>query len=134
METVDIKVSEGLIKPIIEEKIKLSILEGLGEKDKIIEEVVDKILQTKVDYQGNISKYSSDNKYSMIDSLIRKSIEDATKEAISDFIKEKTDKIKLELRRQLQSRKGIVEFVNAYVDGMVKSSSYNIKMNLEFKT
>ena len=93
---VDIKISEGLVKGIIESKIQTAIVESLSGESTLIEKVVAAALQAKVDASGKRSNYSSDNKFTFLEVLCRKTLQDAAKLAIQQWANERQDVLRAE--------------------------------------
>lgn len=87
METGDVKieVDKSLITSILQEKIRIALVEGIGGTGELAQNMIDTYMNEKCDKDGRISDYSSDNKYRRIDWLVKKIIEDAVKKAVSDW-------------------------------------------------
>ena len=130
---VSIEINKDVILPILEAKVKNAMIEAFGETNTVIETVVNKILTSKVDENGNISNYSSSNKYNWVDIVLKKAIEEAAKEVIVEFIAEKRDVLKIEMRRQLQTKRGTSAFVHELLNGVIKSVENSWRFKTEFK-
>lgn len=101
---VELKIGNDVIAPIVESKIKMAVIEAMGDKNTLIEQVVGRILMDKVDSAGNKSSYSSDNRYNFIDVVLRMAIEKACKEAVAQFIQEKSETLRAEVEKQLRTK------------------------------
>lgn len=132
MDNVNIQISQDLIKPIIENKIKMAIIEAMGGNNELIAQTVDAIFKLKVDSSGNKSRYDSDNKFNFIDVVLKQGIETACKEAIKEYIQENKDNIKQEVRRQLQTKTGTSQFVSSFITGMLKASESEYRFKADF--
>jgi len=130
---VNIQINKDLIIPIIQSKIKGAMVEALGEEKNLIETVVDHILNLKVDEDGKVSNYSSSNQYKWIDIVLKKSIEETAREVFKEYLDENRDKIKLEIHKQLRTRKGLAGFVNKLFDGVAEAVDSNWKFSAHFK-
>lgn len=131
-DTIDIKVSQDLVKPIIEEKMKAAIVEALGSGKEIIEQVVDRILKDKVGSDGQKSRYDSDNKYTFIDMTLRNAIQESCKESLKEFVAQYKEQIKAEIERQLKTKKGMDKFSAALMDGLLKATMENWRLQTTF--
>ncbi len=129
---VTINVSNELIMPIIKEKIKLAMVEALNHEDQLINKVVETVLYDKVDENGKKSGYSSDNKYSYIDVVLRNAIKDEAKIVFKEFIDQYRTKIGLELQKQLQTRKGVVMFTSKILEAVTGNLERDWKLNVHF--
>ena len=71
---VSLSISKELVNPIIQAKINEAIISALGGQDELIRKSVDAIMNTKVNDQGKVSSYSSDNKYTMLEIIAKNKI------------------------------------------------------------
>lgn len=94
---VSLTVDKEIIAPIVEKHLKLAILEAFGGQDEIIGKIIKEILHKKVDEKGQVSSYSSDNKYSWIDITLRNTIEKAVRTELDTVMSQSTQKIKTAL-------------------------------------
>lgn len=112
-ETINLEISQNLVKPILEEKIKLAVLEAFEGKERMVSEIVNAVISQKVDAEGKVSKYDSDNKYSYVDILIRRRLNEAVRGCIGSMIEEAQPQIIAEITKQLKTKKGISDFAKA---------------------
>lgn len=133
MDNVNIQLSKDLIAPIIENKVKMAVIEAMGDGKTLINNVVETVLSLKVDEKGQRQSSDYYNKYSFIDIVLKQAIENACKEAIKEFINENCDKIKEETKRQLCTKKGLGIFVESFLSGMLKASESDYRFKAEFK-
>ncbi|MGJ1499658.1 hypothetical protein ACR79R_20265 [Sphingobacterium spiritivorum] len=131
---VSMQVSPEIIKPIIETKIKEAIAAALGGPDAIVKEVVTRVLTQKVNSKGNVSSYSSDNKYNWIDAVVTTQIEEAVKEQIKDQMIKANGLIQKEVEKFLLSKKGSSQIASLLCSSMANSigSLYRTSVKVEF--
>ena len=133
-DTVEIKISQDLVKPIIEKKIQAAIIEALNSQHGLIEEVALKCVQQKVNYRGDVSQYSSDNKYDMVEICLRDAVKQACLKAIADYVAENKKQIEAAVRAMLKNRptklaKALIGAINKVV------TSWNTaKFTIDFAT
>lgn len=118
MADVSLTISQDLVNPIVQAKIKEAVVEALGGTNILIEKVVDNIIKQKVDVNGKVNSYSSENKYGWMDFILTQQIEKVSKEAIIEVISSQSQNIKDELIRQLQTKKGSSLVASALLDSM----------------
>lgn len=130
---VNLQVNPELIQPIIKAKIQEAILEAMGGKDNLIEKAVNQIFQQRVNESGNVSSYSSDNKYTWLDITVTKHIKDAVRDSMQELLAVKKEEIKAEMLKQLSSKKSLEKFAGALIDAQVRSISntWMTKINVE---
>ena len=131
---VNLQISQDLIKPIIESKIKSALVEALGDEKTIIKDMIDVYLHQKVSSNGNVSSYSSDNKYQLVDILLTKLVTEAVKESMVDWLKDKKDLLKLELSKYFETQKGKKELIKSYADGLLNSMDKDYRFVVHFNS
>lgn len=136
MDNVNIQLSKDLIAPIIENKVKMAIIEAMGDGKALISSVVESVLSLKVDENGQRQSSDYYNKYRFIDIVLKQGIENACRQAIKEYINENKDKIREETKRQLCTKRGTGMFVESFLKGMLKAteSDYRFKAEFGFQT
>lgn len=131
---VSLTISKEIVTPIVQAKVNEAIIAAMGGKDEIIEKVVSLILNQKVGYDGKVSTYSSDNKYSWLDMTVTKQIQEAVKVELKTVVSESTEQIKQALIKQLKSNKGANKVAEAIVSGLSQTfaSEYRSSVSISF--
>lgn len=128
--TVDI--DQGLVEPIIRAHIEAAIVCQLEQDENLIPKLVQAALAHKVDHDGKRSKYSSDNKYLYIDMLCKKAIQSAARQAMKEYIGENTERLQVEVKKQLESHTGTLAkiFVDSLVGGLKSEWRFSVNVDL----
>lgn len=135
METqnVSLTISKEIVQPIVTAKIQEAILSAMGGQDELIKKVVNQVFNQKVNEAGNISTYSSDNKYTWLEVVVTNTLKKATEEAMKEILATKKDVIKAEMIKQLSSKKGLESFAASLIDQTTKiSDRYYSKVEVQF--
>jgi hypothetical protein len=132
-DVVSLNVSKEVIAPIVNQHIKNAVIEAMGGKDELISKVVNNILTQKVDANGKVGNYSSDNKYNWIDIVLTKEIQEQVKNELQSLIKESASKIKKELINKLKTQAGASQVANALLAGLADTfkSNWSSKVAIE---
>lgn len=132
---VSITVSQEIVAPILEAKIKAAIAHAMGGEEELLNKVLNTILFQKVTSDGKLSQYSSDNKYNWFDVIITKTIQEQVKEAVIEEVKLQSDVIKDFVKGQLKTAKGSSAVAEALVDAMNNSfaNKWTSKFEINFK-
>jgi len=133
-ETVNVEISEGLIKPIIESKIQAAIVAEMSKNpEHLIDSLVAKALDMKVDKDGKISSYSSSIPY--LEYLTHTVIRTEAKRALNEMLEENRDKIKDAVKKKMSQGGVAATMAKAMIDGMTKSleCNYSQKVQVSFK-
>jgi hypothetical protein len=126
---IDIKVSQDLVKPIIEAKIKAAIIQALDGEKKILEGILDAYMMQKVDERGKPgSGYNSDKP--RIDWLLTSCIEDALRDAIKEHLSQNQEQFTQEFLKYFQSKRGSNLIVKAMQEGLLESMSSNWRFSI----
>jgi tRNA U34 5-carboxymethylaminomethyl modifying GTPase MnmE/TrmE len=115
---ISLEIGKDLVTPIIEKHIKAAVLEALGGTDKMIDSIVSKIIHQKVDNEGKVSRSDYDNKYSWLDFMVTKKIEEAVKKELDNVMSESILKIKTALIKNLKTDKGSNLVADALLEGL----------------
>lgn len=114
---IEFKVSEGLIKPIIEAKINAAIIEAMGGHEKMVGEMLNAYMTQRVDSEGKEDRYSDSRNKPRLQWLMHKMVEAALKDALTGFLQTKQDFMKKEFEKFFNSKKGTSQLVAAMQDG-----------------
>jgi hypothetical protein len=112
---IDFKVSEGLIRPIIESKINTAILEAMGGHERVIAEMVAGFLNQRVDDEGKESGYSSNKP--RLTWLVHKMLEEAMRKALTEFLEKKKGLLEKEFEKFFASKAGTHKVIEAMQGG-----------------
>lgn len=117
-QNVTLQIGKEIVTPIVEAKIKGAIAEALGGTGAIVEMVVDQIINQKVNSDGKVSSYGSDNKFTWLDVTVTNKIKEAVKEELTNQISLSAQSIKAELIKQIQTKKGSSLVAQALLSGL----------------
>jgi len=132
---VSLTISKEVVTPIVEAKIKSAVMEAMGGKEDVLEMIMDHLMKTKVDKNGNVSSYDSDNKYTFIDLTLMKQLEEAVKEELQRQIIAASSVIKKALIAKLRTQKGASAVAKALLDSLLGcfENAWRTDMTFNFK-
>jgi len=136
MSDVNLSISADVVQPIIEAKITAAVMDAMKGTDRIISDIVTRILCLKVDNEGKVSSYSSSNSNTYLGWMIRDVLYKATQEAVHEVVAKDKDKIKAEIEKQIRSASTRNKLVAAFFDSMMSASNerYRLQVNFEADT
>ena len=73
-ENLTFPIPKELLEPFIQQAVSTSIISALGDGKELINRAVYETVKMKVDKHGEVSKYSSDNKYTLLDIIAKNEI------------------------------------------------------------
>lgn len=86
---IDLNVDNEYMEQVVKDTVLLGISEALEEKNHITQNLVEAVLNIKVDEQGKPARASYDQKYTLLEYHVRKLIEEETKGQIKELLEEK---------------------------------------------
>lgn len=116
---MSLNLSADMIKPIIEKTIQANVLSALNGWEGVVTDMVNTVLTTKVDKSGNISQYSSENRYTWIEVNLNRRIKEIVEDEMKKQIEESADAIRDAVRKQITSKAGSNAIAKAVVDGLI---------------
>ena len=121
-----IELSKDLIEPIVRAQLQASITAALGRADMLVAEVVNTVMNQKVDSDGKPSNYSYSTP--LITWMADKAIKEAAMEAIKEWFAENRDEMKKHLRAAIaKNAKGLAE---SFVLSMSKAAECSYSTNV----
>lgn len=127
---LEFKVSEGLVRPIIEAKINSAIIEAMGGHERMIVEMVTAFMNQKVDGEGKTGGYNSNKpRYEW---LTHKLLEDAVRKALQDYLDTKKEVLAREVQKFFSSKKGTNLLVEAVANGVLSGLGKTWRTTITF--
>ena len=120
---LDLKIDEKYIGEIVQGVVQSSIAEALGKKDELVSTAIRTMLLTKVNENGKVSNYSSENKFNLIDYHVHATVTELCKEMVKEILDENREALKEELKSQLSSQRSIEAFTKSMIDSTVENLS-----------
>ena len=122
----------------LNEAVKSIVMTGIAEtldKDKIVNGLVKAVLETKVDEKGEISSYSRDNRYTLLEVYVNNIIREIVKEEMKKLVEEKRPKMQEIIRRELNKRATLDKFVDAFISNNLDNldSNWKTKISVEYE-
>ena len=130
---VSINIDQGTIAKAVQERVRQAIaLELAKDPEEIIRALVGQALNVKVDEKGDISKYSYENKFSLVEALFNRKIREMSIEATQEWLDENGPNIKRLIMKQLQVSDEAI--VKTFLDALVSASKNVFRFKVEVVT
>ena len=131
---VDLKIDQKYIVECVKEVVNASMVEALGAKENIVEEVVKELLNTKVDSDGRPSTNSWDTE-KLITFELRKAMCEVVRETIKTSIEEKRELLTDMIKKELNKKANMQKFVDSFINNTTKTleNSWRTKINIDFE-
>jgi hypothetical protein len=126
---MSLEINESMVKPIIEKQIQAAIFANIGNPEELIGKAVTLAMKQKVSSNGNISQYSSDNKYDYLEILTGNAIRESAKEALQEWLKDNKQLVKAMVIQEMSKPERQGSLVKAFADAVEKSLSCSWMFN-----
>ena len=131
---IDLNIDDNYLNEAVKSIVMTGIAESL-DKDKIVNGLVETVLETKVDEKGKISSYSSDNRYTLLEVYVNNIIREIVKEEMKKLVEEKRPKMQEIIRRELNKRATLDKFVDAFISNNLDNldNNWKTKISVEYE-
>jgi len=129
-ENMQFPIPNEILEPYIKQAVSTAIASALGDGTNLIEGAVSSALAIKVGSNGQVSKYSSDNRYLLVEVLARNKIAEVARETINEMAEQMRPAIKSAIQRQLKAKHQTI--AKALVDGMIESLTSKWTTTIKF--
>jgi hypothetical protein len=113
-------VPRDVIEPVIQAHISAAVVAALGDRSAIVQDVVTRVLQEKVDDEGKASNYNRSIPW--LQWVMHKCVRDAAKAAIVEQLELQKDALKKALAAELAKKNS--PLVRQLVEGMVGAMTH----------
>ena len=130
-ELVNLKIDEALIHKVLEEKIAEAIGVTIVDKERVLDAMIQKMMNMRVDEKGQPSSYSSAKSY--VQWASEDVMRQAVKKALDKVFAAQQERIEALIERQLKASSN--KLAKALVYGLEQSlkSSWNTKVEFRFE-
>jgi len=135
-EMASLKINNDIILPVIEKQIQAAIVANLGNHEELIGKMVSLALHAKVNDKGYIdTQYSSYNKYDFLEVLTSTAIQEAARNALTDWLHVNSQKIRSALFAELAKPTRQKSMAKAFADADETSitSKWHMNCTVNFK-
>ena len=128
---MSLSISKEMLTPVIEQQVKAMMATILGGQEQIVDTIIKRILETKVDRAGRPTSYSDGKTY--FEWLLKDEITKVVKELIAEEMKSKVSNIKKAIKKQNQADTGATVIADALLNGLNKTceSSWRSTFRIE---
>ncbi len=126
-----LSVPKELIEPVIAAHVAGAITAALGDKSRLIEQIIERSIMMKVGDDGSLSRYSSDNKTPWLEVMAQKMIRDQVRACLQEEIARQAPRIKELVAKELSKRNSLT--IKALVEGMTKGIARIAESKLDYR-
>lgn len=120
---LDLNIDQNYLADAVKQTVIMGISESLNGKNEIVSQIVNAVLNTKVDKNGNVSTSSYDQKYTLLEFYVRKMIREVTAEEMQKIVDEHREDITKAIRTELSKKVNYNKFVDAFIENVSSAVS-----------
>ena len=125
------QVNPDLVREIATKTIEAHVARAIGSPEELIKATVSRALSIKVDKDGKVSQYSSENKFDYLEVLSGNLLREKATESLREFLSEKSDEIKAAVISEMKKPSNARKIAQAVVDMTAESLKANWRFNCE---
>jgi hypothetical protein len=130
---MSLEINESMVKPILEKQIQTAILANIGNPEELISKIVSLAMKQKVNSNGEISQYSSDNRFDYLEIITGNAIREAAQEALKQWLEENTQLVKAMVIQEMNKPERQKSLVAAFANAVEESLSCSWRFNCDIK-
>jgi len=135
---VSMNVDPEIVNAIIRKNIETSLLAAMGnesEKGAILDAIVMSSMKTKVNAEGKISNYSSDNKYEYLEVKVQQIIRGAVREALDKYVESQANPLKKAIKKAIEDNAQHIanNLVKSFAESAGSSWRYKVDLHVDTK-
>ena len=132
---LDLNIDQNYLEQAVQQTVMMGIAEALNGKNEIVSQIVKMVLQTQVDKNGNIPRYSSDPTMSLLEFYVKQLITEETKNEMKRMVEEHRPEITKTIRDELSKKVNYTKFVDRFISNVsdAVSNTWFPKIEVSFK-
>jgi hypothetical protein len=112
---ISLDVNQDFLAEAVKQTVIMGISEALNGKNEIVSQIVNSVLNQKVDEKGQVSSYRNGNKYTLLEYYVRNMLAEETKAEIVKIMDERRPEIRKIIRDALMTSKFVDKFTKDFI-------------------
>lgn len=130
---IDLGIDPDYLEGVVKQVVASAITETISGQGEIANQLVREVLERKVSASGKVSSYSYENKYTLIEVLMSKAIDEVANELIVQRIKEMKPMLELVLTEELKKKSFRDKYCKMLLEAQLGHlSAYTLKVDFDF--
>lgn len=132
---LNLDIDKDYLQEAVKQTVLMGISESLNGKNEIVSQIVNSVLNVKVDKNGIISSWERDNKQTLLEFYVKNMLTELAKEEIKNMVEEKRAEIRQIIRKELLKKVNINKFTDNFIDSVSKNldSTWKTTINIDFE-
>lgn len=120
---LDLNIDQNYLEQAVQQTVMMGIAEALNGKNEIVSQIVKMVLQTEVDSDGKIPRYSSDRTMPLLEFYVKQLITEETKNEMKRMVEEHRPEITKAIRDELSKKVNYTKFVDRFISNVSETVS-----------
>lgn len=129
---INMGIDPSYVEGIIRETVSATIAEALMGKEEFAKTLINEVLDTKVNKNGEVSKWSGDNNQTTLQYLVSKAVNDAAREALNECMEDMKPQLKEIIILTLKQKKTKDALAEAFLDSVTSAITSCWRSNISF--
>lgn len=112
---VDLNIDHDFLSDVVRQVAIASIAEAMDKENHIVEAIVRQVMRQKVNEDGKPARYSSDEKYTLLEYYVRKMLTDEVRGQVVAIVEERRPEIAEMIGAELRKEATFQSFTNAFI-------------------
>jgi YD repeat-containing protein len=129
------QIPKDVIEPIVSARITAILVELFGDKGRIVDRVVETVLNQKVDRDGNPTRNSYDQAGTLVEVEARRAVQIAVREVLKEACEQHKDQLRALIVAELtrKNSKILRGLAESMVNGLTKAASDKYRLTVAFE-
>lgn len=132
---LNLDIDKDYLQEAVKQTVLMGISESLNGKNEIVSQIVNSVLNVKVDKDGIISSWERENKQTLLEFYVKNMLTELAREEIKNMVEEKRSEIRQIIKKELLKKVNINKFTDNFIDSVSKSldSTWKTTINIDFE-
>ena len=118
---VDLNIDHDFLSDVVRQVAIASIAEAMDKENHIVEAIVRQVMRQKVNEEGKPARYSSDEKYTLLEYYVRKMLTDEVRGQVMEIVEERRPEIAEMIGAELRKEATYQSFANAFIRSLTNA-------------
>lgn len=118
---VDLNIDHDFLSDVVRQVAIASIAEAMDKENHIVEAIVRQVMRQKVNEEGKPARYSSEEKYTILEYYVRKMLTDEVRGQVMEIVEERRPEIAEMIGAELRKEATYQSFADAFIRSLTNA-------------
>lgn len=132
---LNLDIDDNYLAQCIHQTVVAGISESLNGKNEIVSQLVHDVLNIKVDRNGRVSHYASDNDQTLLEYHVKSAIREIAKEELASIVESSRPRISEAIRAELSRKEFMDDAVRSFSRALTENLTrgWNTSVDVKFE-